>query len=369
MAKDYYSILGVSRNVSVAEIKKGYRKLARKHHPDLNPGDKNSEARFKEIQEAYSVLSDPKKKAQYDQFGSVRDVPPGGPYQQSYSSGGFEGFNFSDAGSSSFRDFFDNIFSSSQRQAYQGPQKGEDLRYTMKVGFFDAINGIQTRIQLARMAACGSCGGQGYIQVGGSKACPACGGTGKTTTPVGTMRFATACQACGGTGKAAGTECRVCHGRGQIQKTELIRVRIPAGVDSGSKVRIPGKGNAGNMGGPPGDLLIIIGVDSHKLFRREGTNIHIKVPITVPEATLGAKIEVPTIHGKSTIRIPPATKSGQKFRLRDKGVPKVKKKSRGDQFVEVYIVPPPFHDQRIREIMEELEKASDVNPRENLVVN
>ena len=366
MVKDYYSILGVPKNASVAEIKKVYRKLARKYHPDLNPGDKNAEVRFKEIQEAYSVLGDPKKKAQYDQFGSVGNVPPGGPYQQSYSSGGFEGFSFSDFGSSSFGDFFDNIFGSSQRQAYQGPQKGEDLRYTMKVGFFDAINGLQTRIQLARMAACGSCGGKGYLQVEGSKACPVCGGTGKTTMQRGTMRFATACQACGGTGKAIGTECRVCHGRGQIQKTELIRVRIPAGVDSGSKVRIPGKGNAGTMGGPPGDLFIIIEVDSHKLFRRERTNIHVKVPITVPEATLGAKIEVPTIHGKSTIRIPPATKSGQKFRMREKGVPKVRKKNHGDQFVEVYIVPPPFHDQRIRELMEELEKASGDNPRKNL---
>jgi molecular chaperone DnaJ len=369
MTKDYYSTLGVSKNASVAEIKKGYRKLARKYHPDLNPGDKNSEARFKEIQEAYSVLSNAKKKAQYDQFGSVGDVPPRGSYQQGYSSGGFEGFNFSDFGSSSFRDLFDNIFSSSQHQAYQGPQKGEDLRYTMKVGFFDAINGLQTRIQLARMTACGACGGQGYIQVGGSKTCTACGGAGKTTSQAGTMRFATACQACRGTGKATGTECRACHGSGQIQKTELIRVRIPAGVDSGSKVRIPGKGNAGTLGGPPGDLFIIIGVDTHRLFRREGSNIHVKIPITVPEATLGAKIEVPTVHGKSTIKIPPATKSGQKFRLRDKGVPKVNKKSRGDQFVEVYIVPPPFHDQRIRELMEELHKASDVNPRENLEVS
>lgn len=366
MARDYYSTLGVSRNASVAEIKKAYRKLARKYHPDLNPGDKNAETRFKEIQESYSVLSDAKKKAQYDQFGFVGEAPPGSSYQQSYSSGGFEGFNFSDFGSSSFRDFFDNIFGSSKQQAYRGPQRGDDLRYTMKVGFFDAINGFKTKIQLTRMVTCVNCGGQGYIQVSGQNTCPTCGGSGRTTTQAGTMRFATACQTCGGTGRAAGTECRTCHGLGQTQKTELIRVRIPAGVDTGSKVRISGKGNTGARGGPSGDLFIIIEVDSHKLFKREGNNIHVKIPITVPEATLGARIEVPTIYGKSMIKIPPATKSGQIFRLRDKGAPKVGKKSHGDQFVEVYIVPPPFHDQKIRELMEELEKASGDNPRKNI---
>lgn len=365
MAKDYYSTLGIDRKASLSDIRKAYRKLARKYHPDLNPGDKEAEARFKEIQEAYSVLSDPKKKGQYDQFGFVSDAPPGGAYHRS-STGGFEGFDFSDLGSSSFKDFFDNIFGSSAQQPYQKTSKGEDLLYTMKVSFMDAINGIQTRIRLNRQVECTNCTGRGYIQSGGQTACPTCGGSGRSYVQSGAMRFTTTCRTCGGSGRAPGQECSVCHGMGHTQKTELIKVRIPAGVDSGAKVRIAKKGNAGFRGGPSGDLFIIIEVDQHKFFKREGNSLYVKIPITVPEATLGAKIEVPTLYGGTTIRIPPGTKSGQKFRLRDKGVPRVGKKSRGDQFVEVFIVPPSFNDQRVRELMKELEQVSDENPRDNL---
>lgn len=369
MAKDFYKILGIDRKASVAEIKKAYRKLARKHHPDLNPGDKASEAKFKEIQEAYAVLSDPKKKKQYDQFGFVGDGPGVGSQQYQYSTGGFEGFNFSDFGSSSFRDFFDNIFGGSPQRQHQGPERGEDLLYTMKLSFMDAINGIQTRIKLSRMTACTQCRGMGHIQTGGRQACPNCGGSGRSNMQAGAMRFATTCHACKGSGITPGQECGSCHGLGQVQKSELINVRIPAGVDNGSRVRIAGKGNAGRMGGPTGDLFITIQVDSHKFFKREGINIYTKVPITVPEATLGAKIDVPTIYGNTTIKIPPGTKSGQKFRLRDKGVPKTGKKSKGDQFVEVSIVPPPFNNQKIRELVEEIDKVSEQNPRENLGIN
>lgn len=366
MAKDYYKILGLNRNASDADIKKAFRKLARKYHPDLNPGDKEAETRFKEIQEANTILSEPKKKSQYDQFGTVGDMPGGGAYQQSYGPGGFEGFNFSDFGSSSFRDFFDNVFGGTAQRAPQGPMRGDDLMYTMKVGFMDAIKGLKTRIQLTRMVACSHCKGHGQIQTGGPKTCAVCGGSGRSHVQSGTMRFATPCQACRGSGQAPGQECSACHGLGQVQKTELINVRIPAGVDTGSKVRIAGKGNAGTKGGPAGDLFIIIEVDKHKFFQRQGTNINIKIPITVPEATLGAKIEVPTLYEKTTIKIPPGTKSGQKFRLRDKGVPKLKKKSRGDQFVEVYIVPPAFNNEKVRELMRELEKISEENPRDKL---
>ena len=366
MGKDYYKILGVDRKTAVAEIKKTYRKLARKYHPDLNPGDKASEAKFKEIQEAYSVLSDPKKKKQYDQFGVVGDGPPGGPQQYRSSTGGFEGFNFSDFGSSSFRDFFDNVFSGSAQRQQQGPERGEDLLYTMKLSFMDAIDGIQTRIKLSRMVACSQCRGLGYIQSGGQQACPTCGGSGRSNMQAGAMRFATTCHSCKGSGITPGQECKSCHGLGQVQKSELIKVRIPAGVNTGSRVRITGKGNAGKMKGPTGDLFITIQVDSHKFFKREGINIYVKVPITVPEATLGAKIDVPTVYGKTIIKIPPGTKSGQKFRLRDKGVPKTGKNSKGDQFVEVSIVPPPFNNEKIRELMKEIEKISEENPRDNL---
>jgi molecular chaperone DnaJ len=368
MDKDYYKILGVDRKATLPEIKKAYRKLARKFHPDLNPGDKAAESKFKEIQEAYSVLSDSKKRSQYDQYGFVGDVPPHGTRQQTYSSG-FEGFDFSNFGTSTFRDFFDNLFGTSARQAYQRPVRGEDLHYTMKVGFMDAIHGLKTRIRLTRMVACPTCKGSGYIQRGGAQTCPQCGGSGHTTIQRGSMRFSTTCPACGGTGRTPGQDCPQCHGQGLVQKTELISVRIPGGVNTGSKVRIPGKGNAGRTAGPPGDLFITVEVDSHSLFKREGSNIYIKMPITVAEATLGAKIEIPTLYGKTTIRIPPGTKSGQKFRLRDKGAPVPGRKTKGDQFVEVSIVPPPFNDERIRELMRELEKISQQNPREKFEVH
>jgi molecular chaperone DnaJ len=216
------------------------------------------------------------------------------------------------------------------------------------------------------MVACSTCQGKGFIQKSTRQACPACGGSGQKNIQRGTMRFSTTCPSCGGTGQIPGQECYTCHGQGVVQKTELISVRIPGGVNTGSKVRIPGKGNAGRSGGPSGDLFITIEVDHHPLFKREGANIYLKVPITVPEATLGAKIEVPTLYGKSTIKIPPGTKSGQKLRLKDKGAPFPGKRSRGDQFVEVSIVPPSFNDERIRELMRELEKVSQENPREKM---
>jgi molecular chaperone DnaJ len=368
MADDYYKILGVNKKASTSEIKKAYRKLARKYHPDLNPGDKAAEKKFKEIQEAYSILSDSKKRSQYDQFGFVGDIPPGGAQQQAYSSS-FQGFDFSDFGSSSFRDFFENVFTGATRQAQPQVAKGNDLHYRMKIGFNDAIHGLQTRIQLTRMIACTSCGGKGYTQHSGQSMCSVCKGSGQTQMQRGAMRFATVCMACGGSGVAPGEECTSCHGRGHNQKTELINVRIPAGVDTGSKVRIQGKGNAGIGGGPYGDLFISIEVDSHPFFKRQGSNIYVKVPITVSEATLGAKIEVPTLQDKTTIRVPPGTKSGQKFRLRSKGAPIAGKKARGDQFVEVSIVPPPFDNEKIRELMREIDEISRQNPREKLGVN
>jgi len=367
MARDYYQVLGVDKKASAVEIKKAYRKLARKYHPDLNPGDKAAEAKFKEIQEAYSVLSDSKKRTQYDKFGFVGDVPPGAPRQQAYTSG-FEGFDFSSFGSSPFQDVFSSVFGT-RTQSARRPQRGEDLRYTMKVGFQDAIEGVKTRIKLTRMLSCSSCRGKGFVGSGEQSVCPTCGGSGQTSMQRGFMKFASPCPTCGGTGNSPGTECPDCHGSGLVPKSDLISVRIPAGVDSGSKVRISGKGNAGRNGGPIGDLFITIEVDSHPFFKRKGKNIYVKVPITVPEATLGAKLDVPTLYGKTKIRIPPGTKSGQKFRLRDKGAPVPGKRIKGDQYVEVSIVPPPFDDEKIRELMKELQKIAKENPRERLGIH
>lgn len=366
MEKDYYKTLGLDRGASPVEIKKAYRKLARKYHPDLNPGDKSAEAKFKEIQEAYSVLSDPKKRSQYDQFGAARDIPPGagqGPYAS-----GFEGFDFSDSGTATFRDFFENIFrgGAAAPQAQTQPERGEDLIYTMKLGFEDAVRGLQTKIRLTHMVTCPICQASGTVPGGRPKTCPTCGGSGRTYIQRGFMKFSSACPTCGGRGVTPGEDCRECRGQGLIQKSELINVRIPGGMDTGSKVRIPEKGNAGRNGGPPGDLYITIEVTPHPLFKRESWNIYVSVPITVPEATLGAKIEVPTLEGSSTIKIPPGTKSGQKFRLREKGVLLPGRRIKGDEFVEVTIVPPPFSDQRVRELMKELEKIAGENPRTDM---
>jgi molecular chaperone DnaJ len=372
MAKDYYQVLGVARGASLPDIKKVYRKLARKHHPDLNPGDKAAEARFKEIQEAYAVLSDPKKRAQYDQFGTAGDFPRGGgPERQGGpGGGGFEGFDFSDYGSSSFRDFFENLFGGAGAGPggpdVAGPARGEDLHYAMTVGFEDAIHGVKTRLRVNRLAPCQACGGRGYASTGKTSSCATCGGTGRSFVQRGFMKFSGACPACAGRGQATGEECRSCRSAGAVQISDLIAVRIPPGVDSGSKVRVPGRGNSGRGGGPAGDLFITIEVTPHPLFKRQGAHISLRVPVTVPEATLGAKIEVPTLWGKTTIRIPPGTKSGQKFRIKGEGAPAPGKKVRGDELVEVFIVPPPFDNQRIRDMMTELEQLSGPNPRETL---
>ncbi len=372
MAKDYYQVLGVPKSAALPDIKKAYRKLARKYHPDLNPKDKTAEARFKEIQEAYAVLSDPKKRAQYDQFGDLGGVPPGaGPGGPG--GAGFEGFDFSDYGSSTFRDFFENLFSGGGQRggeaAQAGPQRGEDLQYSMRIGFEDAIHGLQTKIRVNRLAACRPCAGRGRAAGSRNRSCPSCGGTGRGTVQRGFMKFSSACPACAGTGQAPGEPCPACGGPGAVQISDLIAVRIPAGVDNGSKVRVPGRGNAGRNGGPPGDLFIVIEVEPHAFFKREGANISIRVPISVPEATLGAKIEVPTLWGRTTIRIPPGTKSGQKFRIREQGAPVAGRKGRGDEHAEVYIVPPPFDNERIREMMKELEAISGPNPRQGLGVS
>jgi len=372
MAKDYYHVLGVPKSAALPDIKKAYRKLARKYHPDLNPGDKTAEARFKEIQEAYAVLSDPKKRAQYDQFVDLGGVPPGaGPGGPG--GAGFEGFDFSDYGSSTFRDFFENLFSGGGARgaeaAMAGPQRGEDLQYSMQIGFEDAIHGIQTKIRVNRLAACQPCAGAGRAAGSRRRSCPSCGGTGRGTVQRGFMKFSSACPACAGTGQAPGEPCPACGGQGAVQISDLIAVRIPAGVDNGSKVRVPGRGNAGRNGGPPGDLYIVIEVAPHAFFKREGANISVRVPISVPEATLGAKIEVPTLWGLTTIRIPPGTKSGQKFRIKEQGAPVAGRKGRGDEYAEVYIVPPPFDNERIREMMKELEAISGPNPRQGLGVS
>jgi len=368
--KDYYRILGVSKDAPTNEIKKSYKKLARKFHPDLNPGDKAAEGRFKEITEAYEVLSDAAKREKYDRFGTAFEFPGGGagPGPASY---GFEGFDFTEGtpfGSSSFRDIFSEFLRNPyarQEGAEAAMLRGEDIQYTMNLGFEDAMKGMTTRIQLSRLEACPRCSGGGS-EGGGDRPCPTCNGTGKTHMQKGHMRFATPCNRCHGKGRVRGTACPECRGDGRHEIVETLRVRIPAGVDTGSKVRIPNKGHAGRGGAPLGDLFIITNVAPHPFFTREGDNLHCTVPITFTEAALGTKIEVPTLDGTATMKIPPGTQSGQRFRLREHGACSLRSNLRGDQFVEVRVVVPPIKDERSKEILREFARLNPEDPREKL---
>jgi molecular chaperone DnaJ len=379
--KDYYATLGVERSSKPEQIRKAYRRLARKYHPDVNPGNKSAEEKFKEIQEAYDVLSDEKKRQIYDQYGFYSDnLPPGG-YGQPYSPGGgapgvdFSGFDFSDftgreeKGSgfgASFRDLFSQFFSRGREAEaeHEGPERGGDLEHHLHLGFWDAIRGTQIRLTVARAAACSTCNGSGSAG-GTAVTCPTCGGTGKSTRQAGAMRFSMVCPDCHGAGKQK-RRCSACGGSGEIRRPETFDVRIPPGVDTGSRVRVAGKGNAGVRGGGPGDLYIVTEVEAHPLFDRKGDNIYIKVPVTITEAALGAKVEVPTIDGPTTIKIPPGTQSGQKLRLRGKGTPSLRASVRGDQFVEVQIVVPRVADERSKEILRELARLNPEDPRKDL---
>jgi molecular chaperone DnaJ len=384
---DYYETLNVPRTASEEDIRKAYRKLARKHHPDLNPGDKSSEERFKNVQEAYDVLSDAKKRQMYDQVGfySENGFPGAGP---GASGGGarhpnmdFGGFDFSDiftktahesesrrpAGSGTgFRDIFSQFFRGGDSGATLGeePEKGADLEYGLNISFWQAIRGTQTKIEITRYDQCAHCHGTGASEAG-SAVCPQCNGTGNVSQMAGNMKFNLTCPRCNGKGRLR-NGCPYCHGEGRIAHSEQVDVRIPAGAQNGSRLRVAGKGNAGTMGGPPGDLYITTHVQEHPLFSLVGDNIHIKVPVTIPEAGLGAKIEVPTIDGKTLLKIPPGTQNDQKFRLRERGVMNARKGTRGDQIVHVILQMPDTRDERTKEILRQLTTLYPEDPRKQM---
>jgi molecular chaperone DnaJ len=393
--KDYYGVLGVKKAASTDEIRKAFRKLARKYHPDVNPGDKAAEEKFKTLSEANDVLSDPKKRKIYDQLGFYSDnIDPataeayarGGDFAGGFPggrSGGqgnvdFGGFDFSDLfegaraggrkGSSGggFRDIFSSIFTGGGRgeASDEGPEPGSDLEYQVNVPFWTAIRGGVMKLNIARRDVCGNCHGNGYIEAPGQ--CPQCHGKGTIEQTGGRMKFNVTCPRCHGTGKNIST-CPVCHGEGSVERTAPLEIRIKAGTRDGQRIRIAGKGNAGLRGGAVGDLYVIIRIDEHPLFRREGDDIYITVPVTVPEAALGAKIEVPTIDGRSMLKIPPGTQSGQKLRLREKGVPSATQDGvRGDEIVEVKITVPMPRDEKTKELLRELAKLNPEDPREEL---
>ena len=371
--QDYYELLGVPRKAAQKEIRQAYRKLARKYHPDLNPGDKSSEEKFKQVQEAYDVLSDAKKRQMYDQFGF--ETPGAGGIPNPADAGNvhfdFGGFDFGgNAGAGgagpSFRDLFGQFFrgGGAPVEAPSEAEPGTSLEYQIEISFWEAVRGTVKKLTISRLDACTECHGTGAT--GEPQTCTACGGTGQVTQTSGKMRFNLTCSRCGGTGRTRNM-CRVCGGDGRVRRADTIEVRIPAGVQTGSRVRVPGKGNAGTGGEPTGDLYIITDVQPHPYFDRRGDDIYTTVPITVSEASLGAKIEVPTIDGRSLLRIPPGTNSGQKLRLREKGVPSVRTPGRrGDQYVELQVVVPKPVDERVRELLKELQKAAPEDPRKDL---
>jgi len=386
--KDYYGVLGVDRSAKPDHIRKAYRRLARKFHPDVNPGHKSAEEKFKDLSEAYEILSDEKKRKIYDQYGFYSDNIPAGGYGPSGAPSGygpapgsnsgaqgfdFSGFDFSDLGAEgekrgggSFRDIFSQIFSrGGQAEAeHEAPERGSDIEHRMHLGFWDAIRGTQVRFNAPRNEACSTCKGTGTTG-GKATTCANCGGSGKTTQQVGSMKFSGACPACHGSGRTK-PRCPACNGTGHVRRSETFDVRIPAGVDTGSRVRVAGKGNAGLDGAPPGDLYIVTEVEPHPVFERKGDNIYVKVPVTFTEAALGAKVEVPTIDGPSTIKIPPGTQSGQKLRLRGKGAPSLRASTRGDEFVEVQVAVPRVADERTKEILRELARLNPDDPRREL---
>jgi len=379
---DYYETLGVPRKSTTDEIRRAYKKLARKYHPDVNPGDKAAEEKFKNVQEAFDILGDTKKRQMYDQFGFYSDSgfnpPPPGAGGQRGQQFDFSGFDFSDftegaagagrtqtgGGGGGFRDIFSQFFGRGGQQGAGGhpaPEKGGDLEYVMNIDFWQAIKGTQARVNITRYEMCATCHGTGSAG-GGEVTCPQCKGTGQVSQMAGAMRFNLSCPKCGGSGKLRNA-CPTCGGEGRVTHTEQVEIRIPPGARDCSRLRVPGKGNAGTQGAPSGDLYITTKVEPHAFFRRDGDNIEITVPITVWEAALGAKIEVPTIDGRAALKIPQGTANGQKFRLREKGVQSSRAGERGDQIVEVTLTTPDPRDERSRELLREMSKLQPEDPR------
>lgn len=379
--KDYYQILGVKKDAKADEIKKSYRRLARKFHPDVNPNDKVAEEKFKEVQEAYDVLSDEKKRKVFDRFGYYHEnLDADSPFASGATGGGgpspgfdFSGFDFSQGsasgGGSSFRDIFSDLFGGGGAGARPQPEpprampkRGRDIEIPLALSFEEAFSGLTTNITVNRSEQCSRCQGAG--DTGGPLVqCPTCKGTGQVTKSGGRLQFAQDCPDCSGTGRRR-TPCSLCNGKGTTPKTEQVKIRIPAGVDTGSRVRIPKKGHGGRLGAEPGDLFIVTNVGKHPFLTRKGDNVYVTVPITIAEAALGTKIEVPTVEGKAQLKIPPGTESGQKFRLRERGFPSLRNPSlRGDQFVEVKISMPRVISEETKELLRQFEKLNPENPR------
>ena len=346
--RDYYEVLGVSRNATESEIKKAYRKLALQYHPDRNPGDKEAEEKFKEAAEAYEVLRDPEKRSLYDRFG-----------HEGLKGTGFTGFSGFEDIFSSFGSIFEDFFGFGTRtRSRTAPQAGADLRYDLKISFLDAAFGKEETIQIEKLQTCESCQGSGAKPGTGPETCPTCRGRGQVMHSQGFFSISTTCPQCHGEGTIIRNPCSKCKGTGKVKKRKSVTVKIPAGVETGTKLRLAGEGEEGIRGGPPGDLYVVIFVDQHEFFNRKGDDITCQVPISFPQAALGAEIEVPTLEGRTKLTIPRGTQSGDVFKLKGLGIPHLNELGRGDQYVQVIIKTPTKLTKRQEELLRELAEIS-----------
>ncbi|HXW98145.1 MAG TPA: molecular chaperone DnaJ [Methanomicrobiales archaeon] len=349
MAKrDYYEVLGVPRNASEEDLKKAFRQMARKYHPDLNPGNKEAEEQFKEVNEAFQVLSDPKKKAQYDQFGHAAFRPEDFAGARS---GSFEDL-FRDFG---FGDIF-NVFGGGGGQRPRGPQPGADLRTDLEISFEEAFQGVKKTIEVPHSVECPACHGTG-AKPGTLKTCPKCSGSGQVRSvrrsPFGQMVQISTCPQCGGSGNIAGETCETCHGGGNVRRVAKIEISVPKGIDDGQLIRAAGEGEAGERGGPPGDLYVVVHVSQHPIFERHGKDLYCKTTIDLATAILGGEVQVPTMTGNAGLKIPAGTQSHTVFRLRGQGMPGLDSSRRGDQLVKVVVHIPEKISKKQKELLRE----------------
>lgn len=348
--RDYYEVLGLSKGATDDEIKKAYRRLAKQYHPDMNPGDKVAENKFKEVNEAYDVLGDPDKKAKYDQYGHAAFDPSSGFGGGGFGGGfGFDGFDISD--------IFSNIFGGGSSRRQNGPVRGEDIRYRLTLSFEEAVFGCKKEISYQRVQKCPECSGSGAAKGTSAKPCPDCQGRGQVKvqqrTPFGVMQSTTTCSKCRGTGKIIETPCKNCRGSGFVKASKKLEVSIPAGIDDGQGVVLRGEGCDGRNGGSAGDLVITVNVRPHAFFEREGSDIYCDIPVTYADMTLGAKITVPTIDGTETIDIPEGTQTGTTFTLKGKGVKIVNTQKRGNMYVTAVIETPKGLDRKQKELLKQ----------------
>jgi len=354
--RDYYTVLGLPRDASEEDIKKSYRKLAMKYHPDRNPDDKSAEDKFKEAKEAYEVLCDARKRAAYDQFGHAGVDPSAGGRGFG---GGPEGFGgFADA----FGDIFGEIFGQGRGGRGNGVYRGADLRYKLELSLEEAAKGTEVKIRIPTMEECGTCHGNGAKPGTQPKQCPTCNGRGEVRVSQGFFSIQQTCPQCHGTGKVVPEPCPTCNGAGRLKKHKTLSVKIPAGVDQDDRIRLTGEGEAGLNGGPTGDLYVVVNLRPHPMFTREGADLHCEMPISFGTAALGGELEIPTLDGHATIKVPPETQSGQVFRLKNKGIRPVRGSVQGDLYCHVVVETPVKLTARQKELLREFESINDQDP-------